>query len=174
MIRPMSTTARISTKKERVINQLQVQNDKRNAEYSMAFAAIPLLSMMVFLQPVLTGSSTLSEQSLAFLSIISLAVTTYTMTHVPLQRPNRKDQRPIYKTSHVSRIRNALLPINSVICVFLVLVYFSTSPVASSSVRPTVYLVPGAMLVIIFIARRVMLSVDIGPLEDLRYEFKGA
>jgi hypothetical protein len=36
------------------------------------------------------------------------------------------------------------------------------------------YLVPGVVFQIAFLARNAMLSVDIGELEALRYEYKGA
>ncbi|OJJ03821.1 hypothetical protein ASPVEDRAFT_759274 [Aspergillus versicolor CBS 583.65] len=156
---------------ERVIKNLKIQNEERDSQYSVVFAAIPLLSIIVFV-PSLLSSHALGvfTRFLSLISIISLLATTYTIKYVPPQRPDPKGKRPV---RHPDLVRRYIIPGNSGISAFLVLVYFTSSE-ASIGAQPVVYLVPVALLTTILIVRHVMVSVDLKPLEDLRYEYKGA
>ncbi|KAL2863042.1 uncharacterized protein BJX67DRAFT_268362 [Aspergillus lucknowensis] len=160
---------------ERVIRHLQQQNDKRNAEYGLVFAAIPLLST-VFLLPSLLSPAGIgfSTRIYSLLSILSLLATAYTMKYIPPQRPDPKGKRPIRNPDLMMYVRRFIIPGNAAICVLLGLVYLFSSGGSPPGHLPVAYLVPGALLMIVLLARHAMVSVDLKPLEDLRYEYKGA
>ncbi|OJZ87059.1 hypothetical protein ASPFODRAFT_132557 [Aspergillus luchuensis CBS 106.47] len=102
-------------------------------------------------------------------------VTAYIMKYLPLERPDPKGKRPMITPHAMASIRRYILPVNAAICVLLALVYAS-QPTTQSwlEIQPVTYLVPGAMFAAVLVARKVMLSVDLKALENLRYEYKGA
>ncbi|PYI10385.1 hypothetical protein BO78DRAFT_306178 [Aspergillus sclerotiicarbonarius CBS 121057] len=160
---------------ERVIDRLKALNEKRNSEYSIVFAAIPLFSSYAFVASILSGSSGLYERCLSLFGILSLLATAYTMRCLPLQRPDPKGKRPMTRSNTIVRVQRYLLPLNAVMCVLLALIYASQSTTESRlGIQPITYLVPGAMFATVLVARQVMLSVDLKTLENLRYEYKGA
>ncbi|KAI9369994.1 hypothetical protein BJX61DRAFT_545068 [Aspergillus egyptiacus] len=159
---------------ERVIRHLKLQNEKRDSEYSIIFAAIPLLSTIVFLPSILSPAA-LGPCSRLFslLGVTSLLATAYTMKYVQPQRPDPKGKRPMRNPDLATYVRRCIIPTNTAVCVLLSLVYiFRSGP--PDGLQPVAYLVPAALLVTILAVRQVMVSVDIKPLEDLRYEYKGA
>ncbi|KAJ6123657.1 hypothetical protein N7471_010974 [Penicillium samsonianum] len=156
---------------ERIIEQLQSQNDARNAQYSIIFTALPLLAATVFVPSVLSASSQ-AERLFSLLSLVSLLTTAYIMKCSPLQ-PDRKGKKPMtFHTERIARLHAALVPGTSTVCLLLAVVYFYTG--SSYGVQPVLYLTPGVMLAVILLAQRVMLSVDLASLKDLQYEYKGA
>lgn len=105
----------------------------------VVFAAIPLLSIIVFVPSLLSSHALgVSTRFLSLISIISLLATTYTIKYVPPQRPDPKGKRPV---RHPDLVRRYIIPGNSGISAFLVLVYFISSE-ASIGAQPVVYLVP--------------------------------
>ncbi|KAL4911666.1 hypothetical protein BDW62DRAFT_215614 [Aspergillus aurantiobrunneus] len=159
---------------ERIIKHLKTQNEKWDSQYSLIFAAIPLLSTTIFILPLLSSATLgFSVRLLSLLSIASLLATAYTILHVPLQRPDPKGKRPVQAPDLTAHVRKYIIPGNSGVCALLGLFYFFSSR-ASAGINPVAYLVPTALLMTILIVRQVMVSVDLKPLEDLRYEYKGA
>ncbi|BDD61915.1 hypothetical protein MAP00_006931 [Monascus purpureus] len=158
---------------ERVIKQLQSLNSKRNAGYSIIFTAIPLISAAAFIPSILSESPTLYERLLCFLALLSSATTAYIMKNLPLRPLDNKGKRPVIEAGR-TRPDQHLITVNAIVCTLLALAYFFSKAMGAYNVRPALYVVPGAMLMAILIARRVMLSVDPTSLEDLRYEYKGA
>ncbi|RAL05691.1 uncharacterized protein BO80DRAFT_78232 [Aspergillus ibericus CBS 121593] len=160
---------------ERVIDRLKVLNEKRNSEYSIVFAAAPLFAGYAFVASILSGSSGPYERFLSLLSILSLLATAYTMRFLPLQRPDPKGKRPMTRSTITVTFQRYTLPLNASICVLLALIYASQSTMGLRlGIEPITYLVPGAMFTTVLVARKVMLSVDLKALENLRYEYKGA
>ncbi|CAG8193976.1 unnamed protein product [Penicillium nalgiovense] len=156
---------------EQLIEQLQSQNDARNAQYSMIFTALPLLAATVFVPSVLSASSQ-AERLFSLLSLVSLLTTAYIMRCFPLQ-PDRKGKKPMtLHTERIARLHAALVPGTSAVCLLLAVVYLFTG--SSYAIHPVLYLIPGAMLTVIILAQKVMLSVDLASLKDLQYEYKGA
>ncbi|KAB8076307.1 hypothetical protein BDV29DRAFT_89992 [Aspergillus leporis] len=159
---------------ESVIERLRVQNDKRNAEYSITFAAIPLLSAAVFIPSMFSGSLYPQGRFFTFISVLSLVATAYTMKYIPLRRPDPKGKRPMRNPDFQARLQKLLLPMNIAVCSLLLVVFLSSSRMESVHNKQSIaYIVPGAMLAIIMLARQVMVSVDLKHLEDLQYEYKG-
>ncbi|KAJ6094685.1 hypothetical protein N7467_002198 [Penicillium canescens] len=156
---------------EQVIEQLQSQNDARNAQYSMVFTALPLITAVVFVSSVLSASSHF-ERLFSLLGLVSLLTTAYIMRSSPLQ-PDRKGKKPMtVRNERMARLHASLVPGTSAVCLLLALVYLSAG--SSWGIRPVLYLMPGVMLATILLAQRVMRSVDLTPLKDLQYEYKGA
>ncbi|KAL4899168.1 hypothetical protein BDW74DRAFT_119125 [Aspergillus multicolor] len=159
---------------ESVIRLLKRQNEERDSYYSLIFAALPLLSTIVFIPSLLSSrASGLLAPLLSLLGILSLAATAYTISSVPPRRPDPKGKRPMRSPDLRQYARRYLLPGNTGICVLLGMAYLFP-PVTSTEIHPVIYLVPAALLITILFVRQVMASVDIKPLEDLRYEYKGA
>ncbi|KAJ5542014.1 hypothetical protein N7535_004432 [Penicillium sp. DV-2018c] len=156
---------------ERIIEQLQRQNDLRNAQYSVIFTALPLVAATVFVVPVFSASSH-TERLFALLGLASLLTTGYIMRCSPLQRDRKGKKAMTVHNERIARVQAALVPGNGAVCVLLGLVYFSAG--SAGSFQPVVYLIPGVMLVSILLARSVMLSVDLASLKDLQYQYKGA
>ncbi|KAF3389204.1 hypothetical protein F1880_003516 [Penicillium rolfsii] len=158
---------------EQLIEQLQRQNDARNAQYHIIFTSIPLVSTIAFWPSVFSASS-LTEWLLSLLSVCSLFGTGYIMRLSPL-RPDRKGKKAITaENERIARLHSALLPVNGIVCLSLAAVYLFTGTGSTSVLRPVLYLIPGAMLAAILLARQTILSVDISALKDLQYEYKGA
>ncbi|OJJ87279.1 uncharacterized protein ASPGLDRAFT_43805 [Aspergillus glaucus CBS 516.65] len=158
---------------ERVIEQLQRQNDQRNAQYSTVFTALPLLSVLVFVPSVLSKSSTPTVRFFSFLAISSLLVTACIMKLFVSHLSDRKGKRPAAEVKRTMLVRKSLFFINTGICGTLVLVYLFAN-ISSSSIWPGLYIVPGAMFGVILLVREAMISVDLSHLQNLRYEYKGA
>ncbi|KAL2833645.1 hypothetical protein BJY01DRAFT_224951 [Aspergillus pseudoustus] len=160
---------------ERVIQHLQQQNDRRNSEYNLIFSAIPLVSTIVFL-PSLLSSASLSFATRLFscLGIASLLATAYTMKYIPPMHPDPKGKRPIRNRGFTAHVQRFIIPTNSAVCMLLGLAYLFPPGTSSVEIQPTAYLVPTALLVSILLVRQVMVSVDLAPLDELRYEYKGA
>ncbi|GLI80150.1 hypothetical protein PoHVEF18_008501 [Penicillium ochrochloron] len=158
---------------EQLIEQLQRQNDARNAQYHLIFTSIPLVSTLAFLPSVFSASS-LTEWLLSLLGVLSLLGTAYTMRLSPLH-PDRKGKKAITaENERIARLHSALLPVNGAVCLLLAAAYFLAGTGSASTIRPVLYLIPGAMLAAILLARETILSVDISALKDLQYEYKGA
>ncbi|KAL3473746.1 hypothetical protein BJX99DRAFT_191186 [Aspergillus californicus] len=164
---------------ESVIMHLILQNEKRNFQYSLSFAAIPFLSTMIFLPSLLSPVSLgFSTRFFCLLSVTSLLATAYTMKYAPPLRPDPKGKGPMRNPDITMRVQSSVIPVNFAVCMLLALAYFFSSE-ASVGIQPFAYLVPAgscgiALFILILAVRQVMVSVDIKPLEDLRYEFKGA
>ncbi|KAJ5134062.1 hypothetical protein N7476_002717 [Penicillium atrosanguineum] len=157
---------------ERVIQQLQCQNEARNAQYSMIFTGIPLVSTTIFI-PSILSASTFGEAFLSLLGILSLVGSAYTMRHAPLY-PDRKGKKPLLADDErLTWLLSALVPVNGAVCLVL-MAYFFIEAGSSYTIRPVLYLIPSAILAVILLAREMMLSVDLSTLKALQYEYKGA
>ncbi|KAJ5149337.1 hypothetical protein N7448_000915 [Penicillium atrosanguineum] len=140
---------------ERVIQQLQCQNEARNAQYSMIFTGIPLVSTTIFI-PSILSASTFGEAFLSLLGILSLG-----------KKPLLADDE------RLTWLLSALVPVNGAVCLVL-MAYFFIEAGSSYTIRPVLYLIPSAILAVILLAREMMLSVDLSTLKALQYEYKGA
>ncbi|KAL4935738.1 hypothetical protein BDV06DRAFT_120875 [Aspergillus oleicola] len=159
---------------DRVITQLKTHNEERDSQYSFIFAAIPLLSTVLFIPSLLSLNAVgISVRSLSLLGIISLLATAYTMKYVPPRRPDPKGKRAMRNPDLKTHVHYYIVPGNFGICAVLGLAYFLSAEV-SAGVQPVAYLLPPVLLATILIVRQAMGSVDLKPLEDLRYEYKGA
>ncbi|KAL6236341.1 hypothetical protein BDW75DRAFT_206950 [Aspergillus navahoensis] len=159
---------------ERVIRTLKTQNEERDSQYSLIFAAVPVLSTTIFVPSLLTTATlALSVRFLSLLGTLSLLATAYTIKYVPLQRPDPKGKRPIRAPVFREHAQKYMIACNAAICALLGMAYFFRLGTSAGN-HPVAYLVPAALLSIILIVRQVMASVDLKLLEDLRYEYKGA
>ncbi|KAJ5099235.1 hypothetical protein N7532_006236 [Penicillium argentinense] len=158
---------------ERLILQLQSQNEARNKQYSLVFTVIPLISLVAFLPSLFTAPG-LGERLLSLLGVLSLLASAYTMRLAPLY-PDRKGKKPLLAADErLDWIQSAFMPANGAVCVLLTVVYLFLRGGSSFDIRPVLYLIPGAMLAVILLAKETMLSVDVTTLKGLQYEYKGA
>ncbi|KAJ6085927.1 hypothetical protein N7486_010208 [Penicillium sp. IBT 16267x] len=156
---------------ERVIEQLQRQNDARNAHYNVTFTGISLALTTTFLPSILWASS-VSQRFCSLLGIFSLLASAYIMRYFPLH-PDRKGKKPmLIEDERWALAHAALIPLNGVVCGSLALYGFLGTHF--SEPWSVLYLIPGAMLGAILLARQVMLSVDLSGLKTLQYQYKGA
>ncbi|KAL4957943.1 hypothetical protein BDW69DRAFT_142323 [Aspergillus filifer] len=159
---------------ERVIEHLKSQNEEHDSQYELIFAAIPLLSTALFIPPLFTVNYVgISLRFLSLLGIASLLATAYTMKYVPPQRPDLKGKRPMRNPNFTTHVHQYIVPGNFGMCALLGLAYFCSAG-TSAGIQPVAYLLPIVLLTTILIVRQAMGSVDLKPLEDLRYEYKGA
>ncbi|KAL4963188.1 uncharacterized protein BDV14DRAFT_202025 [Aspergillus stella-maris] len=159
---------------ERVIGHLRSQNEKHDFQYKLIFVAIPLLSTFLFIPSFLSVSNVgISVRFLSLLGITSLLATAYTMKYVPPQRPDPKGKRPMRNLDLTTQVHQYIVPGNFAMCALLGLAYLSSAG-TSAGIQPVAYLLPIVLLTTILVVRQAMGSVDLKPLEDLRYDYKGA
>ncbi|PLN75572.1 hypothetical protein BDW42DRAFT_34855 [Aspergillus taichungensis] len=163
-----------STEQESVLDQLRTQIDQRNAEYSNMFAIVPLLSTILFLPQLLAGSSRVLELLLSLLGIASLITTAYIMKYMPLRKTDSRHTQATLKSETPRSIPESLFLANIIVSGLLSISYFFLQMDSSLNRRQITYVIPGVMLVIVFVVRRLMVSVNIEELEKLRYDYKGA
>ncbi|KAF7714319.1 Uncharacterized protein PECH_008863 [Penicillium ucsense] len=160
---------------EQLIEQLQRQNDTRNAQYHLIFTTIPLLATLPFLSTLFSSSS---MALLSLLSILSLLTSAYTMRLAPL-RPDHKGKRAVTaSTQRRDRIHAALVPGNALLVLVLGVSGWAmrdsgTGAGAGMGIG-ILFFIPGVLLGVVLIAQRTMLSVDISTLKQLQYGYKGA
>lgn len=81
---------------ERLIQTLRVEDAAKNTLYRRLFLALPLLSALFYLYAFVTAS--LARQRLiALLSLSSLACTGYILEFMPLETPDHKGKRAVWR-----------------------------------------------------------------------------
>lgn len=81
---------------ERLISDLQLQDEQKNDVYRKAFTAIPLTASVFFIYAFL-AAATAKQRLIALLSLSSLGCTAYILYFMPLQAPDRKGKKPMYQ-----------------------------------------------------------------------------
>ncbi|EEP80812.1 predicted protein [Uncinocarpus reesii 1704] len=179
---------------ETLIQSLRRQDEERNAQYKvgydlnpgparhrlilsqLVFTILPLVSSIIYFPRSLAPSNTPLQTAFCVLGIASLVATAYIMWAVTPTRPDRKGKRPIRDIERENGfLKRYLAQINFLACASLsVAACFVGDPSGSKDLLRVLYVVPGAVYLVVYIVRKTMMSVDIGELERLRYEFKGA
>jgi len=159
-----------------IVQDLRQRDEQGNAQYKLAFTILPLITTGAFLPLIGSPGSSASQKLLCFLSISSLLFTSYVMRSTRLQKPDLKGKQPMGTVeAHNGGIKHHLSSLNAGVCVFLfVTAYLLRFRNDGNDSLWILYLVPGVVFQIAFLARKAMLSVDIGELEALQYEYKGA
>ncbi|GAD95470.1 conserved hypothetical protein [Paecilomyces variotii No. 5] len=161
---------------ERLINDLRSRDDARNAEYKLIFSVVPLVSVIAFVPGLFSSSATASERIISLFSTVSLLASGYIMRYIPHPKPDIKGKRPVRNLGHVDLVKEHLVAINAGMCALVILLAYATGYGSTryAGVPWALGLVPGVVFGIVCIARKLMLSVDVGQLENLKYDFKGA
>ncbi|KAK4998675.1 hypothetical protein LTR66_002143 [Elasticomyces elasticus] len=159
---------------EKLITSLRTQDESKNAFYKKALLPLALAPILLYAPALLTGR-TASSRLLALLAISSLLSTAYILHFIPPAKPDRKGKRPVYlaQAEDGGPVRKYLISLNAGLCGVLVFVALA----AWKKDRPEEIwrgLVPGVTYAIVTYARSQMVSIDVGQLERLRYEYKGA
>jgi hypothetical protein len=137
------------------------------------FLAISLILAIAYLF-FLFGSPTPHAFLLSLLSVTSLLSTAYMLAYMPPQKPDRKGKRPI-RGAGEGPIKRYLVSLNVGVCVVLILASWSMGwwGKGEEGGLGVLCLVPGLVLGVVAIARRLVLTVDVDELEGLRYHYKG-
>ncbi|KAL1872168.1 hypothetical protein Plec18167_006771 [Paecilomyces lecythidis] len=162
---------------ERLINDLRLRDDARNAEYKLIFSIVPLVSVIAFVPGLFSSAATASGRFISLLSTVSLLASAYIMRYIPHPKPDPKGKRPVRNLGHVDLVKEHLVAINAGVCALVTLLAYVTdygSRAGYAGVPWALGLVPGVVFGIVCIARKLMLSVDVGQLENLKYDYKGA
>jgi hypothetical protein len=111
---------------------------------------------------------------ISLLSTTSLLSTAYMLAYMPPQKPDPKGKRPI-RGAGEGPIKRYLLSLNSGVCVVLIVASWSMGwwGKGEEGGLGVLCLVPGLVLSVVVMARRLVLSVDVDQLEGLRYHYKG-
>lgn len=159
-----------------MIKQLHRENEKQNAQYRLVFALLPLLPAAFFLSSLFLKSVTVTERLLCFTSLMSLVMSSFIISQLPLRQPDANEKK-LGQDSKSARayVEANAMPINAGLSIVLVLVScFAVMSGKSYAVPLILYVVPGIIFVAILVARKTMLSVDVTHLHNLRYEYRGA
>lgn len=81
---------------EKLIADLQAQDQAKNELYRKFFVAIPLVGAAFFVYTFFIAGTS-RQRLIALLSISSLACTAYILHFMPIQAPERKGKRPLYQ-----------------------------------------------------------------------------
>ncbi|KAF3404222.1 hypothetical protein DPV78_001869 [Talaromyces pinophilus] len=160
---------------EAIIKNLQQKNETDNRFYQTVFAIVPLIATIAYIPGLFSSSVTAGQRLIHIICILSLAATAYIMQSSAFSI-SKDSVRPILATTDWNtwlpralseEHRKYLILTNVVLCALLAVG-------SLYAVDTTLYLLPGAFLAITSLARRVITEVDVGELEKLRYEYKGA
>lgn len=135
---------------------------------------LPIIAALSFL-PTLTTSTVYQARLSSLLSVTSLLSTAYTLHFVPTTRPNDKSSGSLLTQPKAGPLMRYMEPANGVLSALLGL------NAAIYKGRPGIQehlwlmsLSPLFCFIVITLARRIMVEVDIGELERLKYGYKGA
>lgn len=165
---------------EHLIESLRQQNELRNQQVRTAFIAIPLVLILPYTL-VLFNAPVSHVFLLGLLGVTSLASSAYTMAYLPLQphttsRPNQSTL-DIMSPESGGPVEQYLGLLNLAICGVLAFASWALWVQDKGQDMGKWVMVlcsPAVVLGVILIVRREMRSVDIGELEGLRYQYKGA
>ncbi|KAL6715082.1 hypothetical protein ACLMJK_007343 [Lecanora helva] len=183
----------MAVEQEKLIQRLQAEDDERNEEYKRFFFAIPSISATSYL-PTLIRPSLLSAKLISLLSMTSLIATAYILIFIPNTRPDKSRRQlsghkielkagPIQQhLGYLNGGLSLLIALNALafkdkggvhdgfwlLCLLPLGKFFVSFPSGCQADVPTV------SFSVIVLARRLMLAVDIGELEKLKYQYKGA
>jgi hypothetical protein len=188
------------TEQESLIRTLQTQNTLRNTQYTTAFLALPLLSILVYLPPLLRPSTAV----LSTLSISSLLASAYILWSLPSlpplpalwasERPEKQRGWSLSGDRMEASTRTGagaglgvkdgvekgplelyLPSLNAVLVALLAFAGFVGQKANEGQGGGMWFaLLPGVVYVVVVVAKGIMGGVDVGELEALRYGYKGA
>lgn len=161
---------------EKLIKKLREEDDERNEEYKRIFLAIPTISATSYI-PALIMSRLLQAKIISVLSMTSLLATAYTLVFVPHTRPasSKKGSSRRQLATEPGPVHQYIGYLNGGLSLLIGLNAISFKD--KGGVHEGFWLLcflPIVSFSIIMLARRLMLSVDVDELEDLKYKYKGA
>lgn len=158
---------------EKLIEDLESEDARKNALYRKAFLLIPLLGAAFFLYTLITAS-TARQRLIAFLSSTSMGCTAYILHFMPIEKPERKGKMPVYKVEAAKGpLEKYLVYLNSGLVALLQLAAILSwrKEAVEEAWRETM---PAIVFGMAMFARQQLAPLDFEDLQRARYELKGA
>ncbi|CRG85540.1 hypothetical protein PISL3812_02592 [Talaromyces islandicus] len=163
---------------DKLIQELSAKNDAQNAFYHLVFTIVPLVAIVAYIPAIFSSSLTTGTRFTCIICILSLSTTAYMMKVGPFDLKERRLGEPGVLAVQEGKLdpRGYLIYINTAMCVLLFLKSWYTSSGQGHDDHQQFILdiLPGVVLGAVVIASRSLIEVDIGELQKLRYEYKGA
>ncbi len=106
---------------EKVIADLQVQDAQKNELYRKGFATLPVLAAVFFLYTFVAARSS-KQRLISLLSVSSLVCSAYILYFLPIERPDKKGKRPLYRVqAEKGPVESYLLYMNAALAGLLLL-----------------------------------------------------
>ncbi|KAH9818171.1 hypothetical protein Tdes44962_MAKER05365 [Teratosphaeria destructans] len=159
---------------EELISQIQAEDARKNTLYRKLFLAIPLAGALILLSIFLTIPNTPQQRLILLLSISSLSATAYILHFMPLQSPDWKGKKAVYKIeAEKGPVERYLVALNAVLAGLLLLAA-GVSWWVGRGLEAWREAVPGVIFGLTMLVRRLLAPLDLRELEGARYELKGA
>ncbi|EED23646.1 conserved hypothetical protein [Talaromyces stipitatus ATCC 10500] len=154
---------------EDIIKNLTQKNETDNRFYHTVFTVVPLIAIIAYIPGLFSSLSTAGQRLIYLSCISSFLATAYIMESSTFSRDGTvmTDLSRWLSNAPSEAHKKNLIIANSALCALLALGSLYTADTV-------LYLLPGILLAITSLARRVITEVDVGELEKLRYEYKGA
>jgi hypothetical protein len=158
---------------ERLIHTLRVEDAAKNTLYRRLFLALPLLSSLFYLTTFVTASYA-RQRLIALLSLSSLGCTAYILEFMPLESPDKKGKRAVYKVEAAKGpLERYLIYLNAALVGLLELAALLSwsRGAADDAWRESL---AGIVFALALFARWQLAPLDLEELQQARYELKGA
>lgn len=135
---------------------------------------LPIFAALSFL-PTLATSSIYQARLSSLLSITSLLFTAFTLYFIPTSLTTDESNQEPAMQRRIGPLRRYIEPANGILSTLLgVNAAISKNRHGSQEQFWLLSLLPLSSFIVITLARRFMVEVDIGELEKLKYGYKGA
>lgn len=158
---------------EKLIADLEAEDSAKNELYRKAFLSIPFIASLVFLYTFVTAS-TARQRLIAILGVSSLACTGYILHFMPIEKPERKGKRAVYRVeAEKSPVEKYLVYLNAGLAALLELAAFVSwrQGRLDDAWRESL---PAITLGLTMFVRQQLAPLDLEELQRARYELKGA
>ncbi|CAK1362881.1 unnamed protein product [Cercospora beticola] len=158
---------------EKLIADLEAEDSAKNELYRKAFLGIPFIASLVFLYTFVTASSA-RQRLIAILGVSSLACTAYVLHFMPIEKPERKGKRAVYRVeAEKSPVEKYLVYLNAGLAALLELAAFVSwrQGRLDDAWRESL---PAIIMGLTMFVRQQLAPLDLEELQKARYELKGA
>ncbi|KAM3420896.1 hypothetical protein BST61_g4131 [Cercospora zeina] len=158
---------------EKLIADLEAEDNAKNDLYRKAFLSIPLIASFVFFYTFVTAT-TARQRLVAILGASSLACTGYVLHSMPVEKPERKGKRAVYRVeAEKSPVEKYLVYLNAGLAALLELAAFVSwrQERLDDAWRESL---PAIIMGLAMFVRQQLAPLDLEELQKARYELKGA
>ncbi|MCJ1355128.1 MAG: hypothetical protein MMC33_005119 [Icmadophila ericetorum] len=160
---------------EKLIQKLRAEDEEQNDEWTRRFFSVPMGSMMTYI-PALLFFTNRPAQLLSVCCVTSLICTAYIL-FIPntKSRPTSYTDRTKWEKPELSPLQKYLPWLNAVLAG--VLACYALPVKWKNETHDGFWLLcalPALVLGVIIVAKRMIISVSLDDLEELKYPYKGA